>query len=83
MRTTVRLPQDLYDEVRETALRERRTVTSLIEEALRGALASRRSPATDRPVAIRTVRTGPLRPGVDLARGDELLDLMDGLDAGA
>lgn len=82
MRTTIRLPEDLYDEVRETALRERRTVTSLIEESLRAALAQRRAATPDRPFQIPTVRTGALRPGLDLSRGSELLDVMEDLDAG-
>lgn len=83
MRTTIRLPQDLYDQVRETALRERRSVTSLIEESLRAALASRRGTLTDDSFHVRTVRTGALRPGVELSRGADLLDVLDGLDAGS
>jgi hypothetical protein len=42
MKTTVNLPDELVLEVQELARRERRTMKSLMEEGLRGVIASHR-----------------------------------------
>lgn len=76
MRTTIRLPDDLYDQVRLTALQQRRTVTTFIEEALRAALRER-APAAQRPAFRIDPIPGRLQPGVDLDDSAALLDLMD------
>lgn len=79
MRTTVRLPDDLLMRARAKALRERRSLTSLIEEGL--------ARVVDEPPARPRVEItlpaspckGSVQPGVDLARNAALRDLMDGL----
>lgn len=78
MRTTVLLPDELYDRVRQTAAQERRTVTSLIEEALRAALAAREQAPRHPPYRVDVIhRGGGLHPGVDLHDNAALADLMD------
>lgn len=78
MRTTIRLPDELYREVRVTAAQSGETVTSFIEDALRAALARHGSEA--RPAEryrVRPTGEGGLQPGIDLADGAALLDLME------
>jgi hypothetical protein len=76
MRTTIRLPDALYREVRNRAGAERRTVTSFIEEALRQRLASRTPRDEGAFVVEPFVGTGAL-PGVDVTNSASLLDAMD------
>lgn len=78
MRTTVRLPDDLYTEVRVRAAADGATVTSFIEEALRAALARRDEHTTVEPYRIEPWGSGGPAPGVDLDDSAALLDLMDG-----
>lgn len=76
MRTTIRLPDDLYDEVRRQSLDRGRTVTSYIEDALRAAL---RLPDGPPPAAFRVDAfhgSGTL-PGVDLDDSARLLEQME------
>jgi hypothetical protein len=80
MRTTVRLPDDLYRRVRVTAAEEGQTVTSFLERALREAL-DRRHDEPDRPVyRVEPFHGGLLNPGVDLDDNSALEDVM-GADA--
>lgn len=75
VRTTVRLPDGLYEEVRRRALDEGQTVTLFLERALRRALAE------GRPAQAFVVEpfagTGP-RPGIDLQDNAALLEVMEG-----
>jgi hypothetical protein len=77
MRTTILLPDELYDRVRLTAAAERRTVTSVIEEALRSALADRERVTATPPYRVDPISGGTVRPGVDLDDSAALADLMD------
>jgi Ribbon-helix-helix protein, copG family. len=77
MRTTIRLPDQLYREVRRRAADEKRTVTSFIEESLRDRLAARlEHEATARFTVDAFVGTGTL-PGVDLTNSAALIDHME------
>lgn len=77
MRTTVRLEDRLLRQVKEYAARNGRTLTSVMEDALRQFLARTRPPAR-KGVAFPTYRgQGGLRPGVDLDDTASLLDLME------
>ena len=86
MRTTIRLPDDLYQlpddlyqQVRAEALAAgSTTTTSFIEENLRAALLRRGRvrPDADRYEVEPFVGTGVL-PGVDLTNSAALLELMD------
>jgi hypothetical protein len=51
-RTTVRLPKDLLDRARKKARDEGRTLTSLIEQGLREAIAERPETLTRREVKL-------------------------------
>jgi len=73
MRTTIRLNDQLLAEAKQLAAQTGRTLTAVIEDALREVLARRKQ----------TPRhgSGGLRPGVDLDDNAALRDLMDGYDA--
>ena len=80
MRTTLRIDDDLYAEVKRLAARTGRTVTAVIEDALRSGLARGRATPRRRRKRLPTFGGGGVRPGVDLDSSASLLDLMDGLD---
>ena len=76
MRTTLNLNDDLYREVKVVAAERGVSATSVIEDALRAALRS--GVHTQRPELPVSLRSGGLRPGVDLADRDQLYDLLYG-----
>ena len=80
MRTTIRLDDELLADAKVLAARTGRTLTSVIEDALRESLARRKASADTRvelPV-FRPVGRRGLQPGVDLSDSAALLDLMEG-----
>lgn len=77
MRTTVRLPDELYRQVRIRAASDGQTVTAFIAAALQTALAGAERTPAPAPYRVRPFRGDGLRPGVDLDDGAALLDLMD------
>jgi hypothetical protein len=78
MRTTIRLDADLLRAAKSHAAATGRTLTALIEDALRETLARRRCERGTRPrIKLRTVPGSGTQPGVDLDDGSALLDLMD------
>jgi hypothetical protein len=81
MRTTIRLDDYLLEEARTVAAASGRTLTELIEDALREALARRRRGAGRARLALRTFNGNGPRPGVELDHSAALLDLMDRADA--
>jgi len=75
-RTTVRLPEELKDRAMRVAADEGRTLTSLIEEALRSLIAQRRSAPAKRVMPRVSKARGWLAPGIeDLKQVQELEDL--------
>lgn len=80
MRTTVRLDDELLAEAKQLAARTRRSLNSVVEDALREMLARRRQRERRRPVSLTTVGGNGLRPGVDLDDTTALYDLMDAAD---
>jgi predicted transcriptional regulator len=80
MRTTIRLDDDLLVRAKRAAVERGTTLTALIEEALRRALAPD-VPEPRRPLALPTFRGDGLQPGVDLDDTASLLDLMEERDA--
>lgn len=76
VRTTVRLDDDLYREVKARAAREGRTVASVLEDAVRVGM---RRPADAEAKPFRNVPSGRggLMPGVDLTSNASLSDLLD------
>jgi len=77
MRTTIRLPDDLYKRVRVMAATEGSTVTSFIEEALRAALVERHGAKTRAAYRVNPFGGDGLQSGVDLDDNSALYDLMD------
>ena len=83
MRTTVRLPEPVLAEAKKLAAETHRTLTAVIEDALREVLARRRELAGQRRKARLPVSRsgGGVQPGVDLDNSAALQDLMEGTDA--
>ena len=81
MRTTIRLDEQLLKEAKQLAARTGRTLTALIEDALREAIARTRRLKPTPPVALPTFRGNGLQAGVDLDHTASLIDLMDAADA--
>lgn len=79
MRTTIRLDPELLGEAKALAARTHRTLTKVIEDALRETLARRPEtpPKTVLPVSK---QRGGLMPGVDLDSNAALLEIMEGDD---
>ncbi|HUG06253.1 MAG: type II toxin-antitoxin system VapB family antitoxin [Chloroflexota bacterium] len=77
MRTTVRLDDRLLREAKAVAAQERRTLTAVIDDALRQFLARRSGPRNRVPAKLITFGSGGLRPGVDLDDTAALIDLIE------
>jgi glycerate kinase len=76
MRTTIRIDDDLYRDVKAQAARSGRTVAAVLEDAVRRGL----TPSTQRrekPYAVQPIGTGGLRPGVDLSSNAAVAEAMD------
>lgn len=78
MRTTIRIDDRLLAEAKAQAARSGRTLTAVVEDALRAALRRRERPGGTRPPDLPTSPGGRLQPGVDLDDSAALLDLMEG-----
>lgn len=76
MRTTIRLDDDLLREAKAHAARTDRTLTQVIEDALRAALSRAEALEAEEPIEIPT-SPGRLRAGVDLDDTAGLLDLLE------
>ena len=79
MRTTIRLDAELLREAKQVAAGSGRTLTSLIEEALRERLARRQTAPERHRITLLTEPGGPL-PGVNIDSSAALLDLMESDD---
>jgi hypothetical protein len=77
MRTTVRLDERLLAEAKKRAAETGRTLTAVLEDALRESLARRETRNKRKVVRLKTVRGDGVRPGVDLDDTAALLDLME------
>lgn len=78
MRTTVRLPDDLMRRAKQHATATGRTLTQLMEDAVRAELSQSVTTGEDAvPYVIEPVGGNGLQPGVDLDDSAALLDLMD------
>lgn len=81
MRTTLQLNENLYHRAKQLAVQTHRTLTAVIEDALRETF-SRRNQISPKGVGVKLpVFDGKgLQPGVDLDDSSALLDLMDSHD---
>ena len=77
MRTTIRLDDDLLAEVKLLAARSGRTLTSVIEDALRETLSRQKQVGERKPVRLTTVSGQGLQPGIDLDDSASLLSIME------
>ncbi|HEX9570260.1 MAG TPA: DUF6364 family protein [Rhodospirillales bacterium] len=77
MRTTIRLDDRLLVEAKAYAAKTGRTLTGLIEDALRQVLDHRRRPGGARRIKLKTVHGTGVQPGIDLDDSAALEELMD------
>jgi hypothetical protein len=80
VRTTIRLDDQLLRDAKQLAARTGRTLTAVISDALREALAKSTEAPRRRPYKLPTFGGDGLRPGVDLDDSAALLDLMEAGD---
>ena len=76
MRTTVSIPDDVLREAKLAAARSGRTLSDLVEDALR-VLLGRREAATSAAPQLPVFGGSGLRPGVDLEDKEGLAALLD------
>ena len=67
----------LLSEAKKYAADTGRTLTALLEDALRETLARRNKPEPRRRIKLKTVGGGGVQAGVDLDDSAALLDVMD------
>ena len=79
MRTTIHLDDGLLAELRKIAAASGRTLTSVIQDALRESLSRRRKQERS-TVDLPVFHGSGLLPGVDLNDSDSLLDHMEAAD---
>jgi hypothetical protein len=77
MKTTLYIDDSLFRQVKERAARTARTVTSMVDEALRQLLREESKPPSHYRFDARPVKGKP-RSGVDLNDRDSLYETMDG-----
>jgi hypothetical protein len=76
MRTTIRLDPHLLRDAKKYAASHHRTLTSVIEDALREVLARTRADRAPVDLPVST-RGGGAMPGVDLTKTSSLLDPLE------
>jgi hypothetical protein len=81
MRTTIRIDEQLLREAKQLAVRSGRSLTAVIEDALRESLARQGGSGPREPAHLITFGGQGLLPGVDLDDSAALLDLMEAAHA--
>lgn len=77
MRTTIRIDDQLLKETKQLAAKTGKTLTAVIEDALRETLARQEAGQQRVPVKLPVVEGKGLQAGVDLDDSAALLDLME------
>ena len=77
MGTTIRIDEQLLKEAKQLAFERKKSLTSVIEDALRESLARQNAARQCSPVHPATFQGKGLLPGVDLDDSASLLDLME------
>jgi hypothetical protein len=77
IRTTLTIDDSLLAEYKRVAADTHRTLSYVIQDALRETLARRREAATRQPVRLPVIGGGGLQPGVDLDDNARLLELLE------
>jgi hypothetical protein len=80
MRTTIRIDDELLKKAKQLAVRSGKSLTAVIEDALRESLARQEPSKRREPVHLVTFKGKGLLPGVDLDDSAALLDLMESRD---
>lgn len=78
MRTTIRLDDQLLHDAKRLALATGRTLTAVVEDALREMVARRNEPPRAEKKCLISDGGNGLRPGVCLDDNSALLDIMEG-----
>ena len=79
VRTMVRLDERLLEQAKAEAARRNKTLTAMIEEGMRLALASPPTPVRRKKATLPLSRRGGgTMPGVDIGNSADLLDILDG-----
>lgn len=81
MRTTLDIDDHLLQDARAAAVQSGRTLTAVVEDALRVVLAKQEDVAPKSGIVWPSFNSGGLQPGVDLDDSASLWDLMDEGDA--
>jgi hypothetical protein len=77
IRTTLTIDDNLLAEYKRVAADTHRTLSYVIQDALRETLARRREAAAGQPVRLPVIGGGGLQPGVDLDDNARLLELLE------
>jgi len=77
MRTTLTIADDLLAEYKQVAATTHRTLSYVIQDALRETLARRRTAAARQPVRLPVIGGGGLLPGVDISDNARTLELLE------
>ncbi|MFZ0963896.1 MAG: DUF2191 domain-containing protein [Terriglobia bacterium] len=80
MRITIRIDDQLHAEAKKRAAEQGTTLTPLINNSLREALARWKPAHRGKRFRMMTFGRGGLRPGVDLDDSASLLGCMEGID---
>ena len=80
MRTTININDRLLSEAKKRAADTHRTLTAVIEDALRLALREKNRKADTGRIRIPTSGSGGVLPGINLDDSSSLLDRMEGLE---
>jgi hypothetical protein len=75
------MDDELLSAAKKHAVKTGRTLTALMEDALRAFLAIEGRPRKTSPASLPTFGEGGLHPGIDLDNTADLLDAMDDPDA--
>ena len=78
MRTTIRLDSDLMRQLKQLAAETHRTLTAVIQDAVREVISRRKRPKSRSRVKLPTFPGWGLRPGINLDDSADLLDKMEG-----
>lgn len=77
MRTTIRIDEQLLKDAKKQAIRQKKSLTAVIEDALRESLSRQREGGQRAPVRLVTFDGKGTLPGVDLDDSAALLELME------
>ena len=77
IRTTLTIDDSLLAEYKRVAADTHRTLSYVIQDALRETVARRREAAARQPVRLPVIGGGGLQPGVDLNDNARLLELLE------